>query len=208
MSDEQNKEINNKEISKEEKVIENTQEDFSFNSDRKIFRKNKRKNIRRKDKQRTEFDQKILDIRRVTRVAAGGRRFNFSVSIVVGDRNGRVGVGTGKAGDTTMAIEKATKNAKKNMITVKKTDNNSISHDIKVKYCSARVMLIPAKGRGMVAGSAVRDVIELAGLHDINAKIFSGSKNKLNIARATVKALEALKAPRNKFNEKIMKSKN
>lgn len=157
------------------------------------FQKNKRRNTRTKQRVKQEFDQKILDIRRVTRVAAGGRRFTFSVSMVIGDKKGRVGVGIGKAGDTSMAIDKAIKNAKKNMIEVKRTKENSIAHDLKKKYNSAKIMMMPAKGRGVIAGSAVKDVIELAGLTDINAKILSGSKNKLNIARATVSALEDLK---------------
>jgi len=158
----------------------------------RFFKKNKRTSKRR-ERVKSEFDQKILNIRRVTRVASGGRRFSFSVSIVIGDKKGKVGVGIGKAGDTSLAIDKAAKNAKKNMVTIKRTDENTIAHDVKAKYNSARVMLIPAKGRGMIAGSAVRDVLELAGVTDINTKIISGSKNKINIARATVKALGDLK---------------
>ena len=171
--------------------------DFSnSNRPQRTFKKNRRKNKRR-ERQRSEFDQKILDIRRVTRVSAGGRRFSFAVSIAVGDRKGRIGVGTGKAGDTSLAIEKATRNAKKNLITVKLTENNSIPHEVNAKYCSAKVMLMPAKGRGVIAGSAIRDLIDLGGLNDINAKVISGSKNKLNIAQATVKALDSLKNPKN-----------
>jgi small subunit ribosomal protein S5 len=165
--------------------------------ERRVFKKNRRRNKRGRDRQRSEFDQRILDIRRVTRVSAGGRRFSFAVSIAIGDRKGRVGVGTGKGGDTALAIEKATRNAKKNLITIKMTENNSIPHEVKAKYCSARVMLMPARGRGVIAGSAVRDLIDLGGLNDINAKIISGTKNKLNIAQATVKALKSLKDPKN-----------
>jgi len=139
-----------------------------------------------------EFDQKIIDIRRVTRVVAGGRRFGFSVAVVAGDRKGRVGVGTGKAGDTSLAIEKAFKSAKKNMITVKRTKKHSISHSEEVKYSTARIMIMPAPGRGLVAGSAVRTVLDLAGVKDVGAKVISRSKNKLNIARATIKALEKI----------------
>lgn len=162
------------------------------------FKKNRRTSSRRRERVRSEFEQKILDIRRVTRVSSGGRRFSFAVSIAIGDRRGRLGVGTGKAGDTSMAIEKAVKNAKKNLIVVKTTFLNSIPHSITYKYSSARIMLMPAKGRGIVAGSAVRDCLELAGLNDINGKIISGSKNKLNIACATRDALVALKAPKGK----------
>lgn len=143
----------------------------------------------REERVKSEFDQKILNIRRVTRVASGGRRFSFSVAIVIGNRKGSVGVGTGKAGDTSLAIDKATKNARKNLLKIALTKNLSIPYEVSVKYSSARIMIMPAKGRGLIAGSALRDVFELAGIHDIAGKIFSGSKNKLNIARAAVKAL-------------------
>jgi small subunit ribosomal protein S5 len=156
------------------------------------FRKNKRR-PKRRERVQSEFDQKMLNIRRVTRVSSGGRRFTFSVAMVIGNRKGKVGVGVGKAGDTSLAIDKAVKNAKKNMIEVKRTKDNSIAHDVKAKFNSAQVMIMPAKGRGLIAGSALRDIMELAGITDINSKIISGSKNKLNIAKATVKALESLK---------------
>lgn len=158
------------------------------------FKKNRRQTSRR-PRQRQEFDQRIISLRRVTRVSSGGRRFSFSVAIVIGDRNGRIGVGTGKAGDTSLAIEKAVTSAKKNMITVKMTPEMSIPHEVSAKYCSGEVKLMPAPGRGVIAGSAVRDMAELAGIHHINAKILCGTKNKLNIARATIKALESLKTP-------------
>ena len=145
----------------------------------------------RRERVKPEFDQKTLDVRRVARVVAGGRRFSFAVTIVAGDRRGRVGVGTGKAGDTTVAVEKAARNAKKNMIAVKLI-NGSIAHDVDAKYGSARVNLRPAPKRGLIAGSAVRAVLELCGVSDVSAKILSGSKNKLNNARATVEALRQL----------------
>lgn len=157
------------------------------------FRKNKRRVAKRRERVKSEFDQKILSIRRVTRVAAGGRRFTFSVAMVVGDKKGRIGVGTGKAGDTSLAIDKAARAAKKNAVRVNTTADMSIPHEVAAKYCSGRVKMMPAKGRGIIAGSAVRDIIILAGLKDINAKILSGSKNKLNIAQATIKALGTLK---------------
>ncbi|MDD5318203.1 MAG: 30S ribosomal protein S5 [Candidatus Pacebacteria bacterium] len=148
---------------------------------------------RREPRAKPEFDQKILEIRRVTRVASGGRRFSFSVAIVAGDKKGRVGVGTGKAGDTSLAIEKALKNAKKHMITIKTTSDMSIPHEVSAKYSSARLEIMPAKGKGLVAGSAIRIVLELAGVKDIVAKLLSPSKNQLNIAQATIKALSELK---------------
>lgn len=159
------------------------------------FRKNKRRPVKR-ERVRSEFEQKILSIRRVTRVASGGRRFTFSVAIVVGDKKGKVGVGTGKAGDTSLAIDKAVRVAKKNAIVINTTPDMSIPHEVQTKYSSAVVKLMPAKGRGIVAGSAIRDIIILSGLKDINGKILSGSKNKLNIAQATIKALTSLKKAR------------
>ncbi|MEI6238615.1 MAG: 30S ribosomal protein S5 [bacterium] len=153
-----------------------------------------RRGERRDSKERIkpEFDTKVILMRRVTRVTKGGRRMSFSVTVVSGDRKGRVGVGLGKSIDTTLAIDKATRDAKKNMIRVNHTIGMSIPHDVYAKYSSARVMIMPAKGRGLIAGSAVRNVLELAGLKDINAKIMSGSKNKINIARVAVKALAML----------------
>ena len=148
----------------------------------------------REDRVKSEFDQKILNIRRVTRVASGGRRFSFSVAIVLGNRKGSVGVGTGKAGDTSLAIDKATKNAKKNLLKLSLTKTASIPYEVRTKYSSARIMIMPAKGRGLIAGSALRDVLELAGIHDVAGKIFSGSKNKLNIARGAIKALSVFAA--------------
>lgn len=168
------------------------------------FRKNKRRVAKRRERVRSEFEQKIIAIRRVTRVAAGGRRFTFSVAIVVGDKKGRVGVGTGKAGDTSLAIDKAARIAKKNAIRVNTTSSMSIPHEVQEKYCSGIVKMMPAKGRGIIAGSAVRDIIILAGLKDINAKILSGSKNKLNIAQATIKALSTLKKAR---GQKVFETK-
>ena len=141
------------------------------------------------DRPKPEFDQKILAIRRVTRVVSGGRRMTFSVAMAIGDKKGAVGLGTGKAGDTALAISKALKNAKKNLIKIKTTKTMSIPHEVFAKRTSSRIMLMPNKGKGMVAGSAVRDILILAGLKDITAKIHSGSKNRLNNATATMAAL-------------------
>ena len=143
---------------------------------------------------RSEFDTKMITIRRVARVVAGGRRFSFSVALIIGNKKGKVGVGLGKAGDTTLAIDKATRDAKKRMITVPLTKSGSISHEVSAKYCASRVSLMPARGRGLVAGSSVRPVLELAGITDVIAKLHSGSKNGLNNARAAIDALKSLKA--------------
>ena len=139
-----------------------------------------------------EFDQKILDIRRVTRVVAGGRRFSFSVALVAGDRKGSVGLGLGKAGDTSLAINKALRNAKKNMVKLKLTKAMSIPFEVNAKFSSAKVMIMPNKGRGLVAGSVVRDIIKLAGIKDVTGKILSGTKNKLNNAKAVMEALREI----------------
>jgi len=147
----------------------------------------------RRPRVRSEYDNKILGIRRVTRVVAGGRRFSFSVSMVIGNGAGQVGVGIGKASDTALAIEKATRDAKKHMITVPLTEDFSIPHEVRAKSDAAEVLLIPTPGKGFKAGSAVRTVLELAGVKHVSAKILSRSKNHLNNARATVVALKMLK---------------
>jgi small subunit ribosomal protein S5 len=123
---------------------------------------------------------------------AGGRRFSFSVTVVIGDKKGRVGVGLGKGADTALAIDKAVRSAKKALITVPLTKTRSIAHAITAPYASSTVEIIPSPGRGVVAGSAMRVVIEYAGITDVIAKIQTRSKNKLTIARATVEALKTL----------------
>jgi small subunit ribosomal protein S5 len=146
----------------------------------------------RTPREKSEFDSVNIAVRRVARVMAGGRRFNFSVAVVIGDKKGRVGVGLGKAADTALAIDKATRDAKKHLITVARTQTNSIRHTVEAKYASSTVMIIPSPGRGLVAGSAMRTVLELAGVTDAVTKILSRTKNKLTIARATVEALKML----------------
>ena len=146
----------------------------------------------RGERVKPEFDAKMIDILRVTRVSSGGRRYSFSVAVVAGDKKGRVGVGLGKAGDTSLAIEKATREAKKHLIKVPLNAQMTIPHATEAKFGSARIMIFPARGSGVVAGSSARVVIELAGIKDIAAKIMSGSKNKINIARAAVAALDKL----------------
>lgn len=148
----------------------------------------------RAPRERSEFDQVTLDVRRVARVMAGGRRFSFSVTVVIGDKKGRVGVGLGKGADTALAIDKAVRSAKKALITVPLTSGRSIEHDVQAKYASSTVEIIPSPGRGVVAGSAMRTVLEYAGVTDVIAKIHTRSKNKLTIARATVEALKKLQA--------------
>lgn len=149
----------------------------------------------RAPRERGEFEQVTIDARRVARVMAGGRRFNFSLVIVIGDKKGRVGVGLGKAADTALAIDKAVRDAKKHLFTVPRTASGSIPHQVEAKYASSIVGIIPSKGRGLVAGSAVRTVLDLAGVTDVVTKIHTRTKNKLTIARATVAALKKLRLP-------------
>ena len=158
------------------------------------FRKNTRKAPpRREARAKPEFDQKIISIRRVTRVVTGGRRFAFSVAIVIGDHKGRVGVGLGKAGDTPLAIDKAVRDARKNMIKVPLSKHMGIAHEVEAKYSSSRVLIMRAPGKGILAGSSVRTVLEFAGIREVSSKIFSRSKNKVNNAKAAIKALSKLK---------------
>jgi len=166
--------------------------------DRNSRSKNVRRGPRRPERVRPEFEQKILSMRRVTRVVAGGRRFSFSVALVAGNKKGMVGVGTGKAGDTALAIEKAYRDARKNMRTFSLTKEMSLPHDVEAKYASSVVKIMPAPGRGMAAGGAVRSVLEYAGIKDVAGKILSRSKNALNNARASIKALESIKNRKNK----------
>ncbi len=149
----------------------------------------------RAPRERGEFDQVTINARRVARVMAGGRRFNFSIVVVIGDRKGRVGVGIGKGADTALAIDKATRDAKKHILTIVRTKSGSIPHEVSTKYASSTVTIIPSAGRGLVAGSAMRTVLELGGVTDVVTKIHSRSKNKLTIARATVAALAKLRLP-------------
>ncbi|MFA4975421.1 MAG: 30S ribosomal protein S5 [Candidatus Paceibacterota bacterium] len=157
---------------------------------------NKKKNNNRRSssfgRPKPEFDQKILNIRRVTRVVAGGRRFSFSVALVAGDKKGSIGLGLGKAGDTSLAINKALRNAKKNMVRLKLTKTMSIPHEVSAKFSSSYIKLMPNKGRGLVAGTVLRDIAKLAGIKDITGKILSGSKNKLNNSKAVMQALSQI----------------
>lgn len=146
------------------------------------------------DRQKSDFDQKVLDIRRVARVTKGGKRFNFRVTLVAGNKKGEVGVGMGKSSDTAGAMDKAFRNAKKNIIKPVLTKELSIPHESEAKFGSSEIIIRPAKGRGLIAGSSAKIVLEMAGIKDVNAKFLSRSKNKVNNARVTVEALKKLVA--------------
>lgn len=141
---------------------------------------------------REEFEEVIVDIGRVTKVVKGGRRFRFTALVIVGNRNGLVGVGYGKAKEVPDAIKKAVDDAFKNIISVK-LRGQTIPHDIEVKFNASRVLLKPAsEGTGVIAGGSSRPIIELAGIKDILTKSL-GSSNPSNVVRATIKALSMLK---------------
>ena len=150
-------------------------------------KENRWKNIRE------EFEEVIVDIGRVTKVVKGGRRFRFTALVVVGNRNGLVGFGYGKAKEVPDAMRKAIDDAFKNIIHVK-IKGTTIPHDVEVKYNASRMLLRPAsEGTGVIAGGSARPIIELAGIKDILTKSL-GSNNSANVVRATIKALSLLKS--------------
>ena len=142
----------------------------------------------------SEYQQKLLDLRRVARVTSGGRRFSFRATLIVGNQKGEVGMGIGKGTDTALAIEKAFRQARKASIIVPLTKDRSIPHESLAKFGSGKVLIKPARlGKGLVAGGAARVVLALAGVENASAKILSHTKNKINNARATFEALKNLK---------------
>lgn len=159
---------------------------------RKNFRKGGGRGPRKRttEKPKDEFEQKIVDLARVTRVMAGGKRMKFRATMVIGDKKGRVGIGIAKGADVSQAIQKSVAKAKKNLIEVPIV-NGTVPHQISIKQNSARLLIRPAKkGNGIKAGGVMRTVLELAGIRDVVAKIL-GTNNKVNNAKATVKALNS-----------------
>ena len=147
------------------------------------------------DASQLELEEKVVSIKRVTKVVKGGRNARFSALVVVGDKNGHVGAGVGKAAEIPEAIRKGKEDAIKNLITVPMDENNSIPYDIIGKFGSAEVLLKRAKeGTGVIAGGPARSVAELAGITNIRTKSL-GSKNKQNVVLATIEGLAALKTP-------------
>jgi len=148
--------------------------------------------------QEKEFEEKVVQVNRVAKKTKGGNKIAFAVLMVVGDQKGRVGVGLGKAGEVLPAIKKGAKYAKKHLISIP-LNGTTIPHQIRIKKGAAEVFLKPAsKGTGIVAGGAVRIILEAAGVKDVVAKIL-GSKNKINNVYATMEALKKLKTQNSKL---------
>ena len=157
--------------------------------------KDNKKRPRRVEKPKSDLEDKVISINRVTKVVKGGRQFRFSATVVVGNRKGLVGLGSGKSNEVPEAIKKALQAANKNVVKVSLVDNRTIPHEATAKVGRAEVLLKPAKeGTGLVAGGAARAILELAGVKDVVSKSL-GSNTKVNVAKAT---LEALKAQRTK----------
>lgn len=191
-----------KQTTEEKKVTENSKSPSEVASsmrgtqqrNKRVIRKNKKRGKRNKNTE-FEYDKKIISIRRVTRVYKGGKRMRLSVFLVVGDKKGRVGLGLGKGADVRTAEEKAYNQAVKNMVTVD-LKGRTIPHNIESKFKAAKVLLKPAgPGTGVIAGSSVRLVVEMAGVKDILTKQL-GSSNGINNAYATMEALKNLNTAR------------
>jgi small subunit ribosomal protein S5 len=160
-----------------------------------------RRNDRRDDRSKDDMEQRILEVARVTRVMAGGKRMNFRACVALGDKKGNVGVGLGKGADVTMAVNKAVNRARKTMINVTLV-NETIPHEVNYKMGAAKIIFKPAKkGRGVIAGGVARVILELAGVKNITSKCL-GSKNKINNARCTIEALKSLRKAELKEDKK------
>ena len=148
----------------------------------------------RRDQRDKEFEERVVTINRVTKVVKGGRRFRFAALVVIGDKKGRVGFGTGKANEVPDAIKKAVEDAKKNVFTVP-IINGTIPHDMTGRYGAGEVFIRPAsEGTGVIAGGSVRAVVELAGIKNITTKSY-GSRNPVNCVKATIDGLYSLRSP-------------
>lgn len=155
-------------------------------------RKNRRGKFSKRDEKSDEYDQQIIDLARVTRVMAGGKRMRFRACVAVGNKKGEIAIGLAKGADVAIAVNKAVNKAKKNIIKVPIV-NNTIPHEILQKYGAAKILFKPArKGRGVIAGGAVRVILELAGVKNVTSKIL-GTNNKVNNVKCAIEALKNLK---------------
>ena len=144
-------------------------------------------------REKSEFEQKVVEVKRVTRVVAGGKRMRFRALVVIGDHKGRVGMGLKKGADVSESVNKAVNEAKKNMVTLPLV-NETIPHEINVKYKSSSLMIRPARpGTGVIAGGAVRSVMGLAGVKNVVSKML-GSNNKVNNIKAVFAAFKSMKS--------------
>lgn len=151
------------------------------------------KEIKTHFKKKDEFEEQVLDLRRVTRVTAGGKRFRFRATVVIGNGKGKIGVGISKGPDVQAAIGKAKNHAKNNLIELK-LKGSTIPHEVEAKFSAAKVLIKPAKpGHGLMAGGSPRVVLKLAGVQDATAKCLGQTSNKLTNALATIRALKKLK---------------
>lgn len=151
------------------------------------------KEFKKREKPKEEFLSSVLDLTRVARMTGGGRKMRFRAVVVVGDQKGRIGLGLAKGADVAEAVEKATRQAKKNIVKVSIV-NDTIPHEVFAKYGAAKIMLKPqAKGRGLVAGGVVRIICSLAGIKNISSKIIGSTTNKASNGLATIEALKKLK---------------
>ncbi|PIT88447.1 MAG: 30S ribosomal protein S5 [Candidatus Magasanikbacteria bacterium CG10_big_fil_rev_8_21_14_0_10_36_32] len=158
-----------------------------------------RRGDRRPREEKKEFDQYILDLARVTRVTKGGKHLSFRACVILGDRHGRVGFGLAKGKDVQLGVEKSVKQARKHIITVPIV-KATIPHMVYSKFKAAKIMLKPApEGSGIIAGGAVRAVLDLAGIPNISSKILGKTKNKIAIAKATFEALQSFKTGRRRL---------
>ncbi len=162
----------------------------------------------KKNEIKKEFENQVLNISRVERMTAGGRRLRFRTLVVVGDKKGRVGIGSAKGQDVQEAIEKATKVAQKAVVKVEMTENGTIPYEVKAKFGAAVVLLKPqSEGRGLVAGGTVRTICSMAGIENISGKIIGNTRNKLNNGKATIKALQSLKTAKKKVEASTKEEK-